>query len=232
MDLPPHLRRVLPSPTRRIWAALRGNLPQGAYLVGGTGIAAHLGHRESRDLDFFASEPFDPEQLVISLERIGRFVVTQLVPGTVNGYLEETKVQFLDATNQHPVEPMKLIGGIPVAGLGDLLATKLKVVGDRGELRDYFDLMTLERDAALLVEEGLGLFISRYRPATPEAAVLHIVRGLGYFADVGDDPGLPVGRPAIEEYWTRRQPEIVASLGWLTGRERQQDRHPGPEQSL
>jgi hypothetical protein len=137
----------------------------------------------------------------------------------VNGYLDETRVQFLDAADQYPVDPVEEIGGIPVAGLRDLLATKLKVVGDPGELRDYLDLMILERDAGHRVEEGLALFINRYRPATPEAATLHIVRGLGYFGDVFDDPALPVSRNQIEEYWTRRQPAIVASLGWLTGLE-------------
>ena len=44
VDLPAHLRAVLPPPTRKVWQALVGNLPAGAYLVGGTGIAARLGH--------------------------------------------------------------------------------------------------------------------------------------------------------------------------------------------
>lgn len=228
-DLPPHLRAVLTPPTAQTWMALVGNLPDGAYLVGGTGIAAHLGHRVSRDLDFFVGEPFEPQRLARRLERLGRFVPTQLDAGTLNGYLGETRIQFLDASDQYPVEPIAEIGAIPVAGLRDLLATKLKVIGDRGELRDYFDLLVVERDAGHYVEEGLGLFIDRYRPATPEAAVLHIVRGLGYLGDVADDPTLPAIRDEIETYWTRRQPEIVRSLDWLTGLEGRQPRPPGPE---
>jgi hypothetical protein len=35
---------------------------------------------------------------------------------------------------------------MPVPGRRDLAATKLKKVGDRRELRDYYDLMVLERD--------------------------------------------------------------------------------------
>lgn len=228
-EIPPHLRAVLPASTRAAWMALVGSLPPGAYLVGGTGIAAHMGHRESRDLDFFVGESFDPARLAASLEQLGKFVATQVEAGTLNGYLEDVKVQFLDATDQHPVEPPQVIGGISVAGLRDLVATKLKVVGDRGELRDYFDLMVLEQQAGLRAEEGLSVFIERYRPVTPEAAVLHIVRGLGYFDDVADDPGLPMERREIEGYWTRRQPEIVASLGWLTGRERQRGPEQGPD---
>jgi hypothetical protein len=211
------LKAVLPPPTREVWQALVGTLPAGAYLVGGTGIAAHLGHRVSRDLDFFVAEPFDPEELVLDLNRIDRFAPTQVADGTLNGYLGETRIQFLDARDQHSVEPSVEIGGIPVAGLRDLLATKLEVIGDRGELRDYFDLLVLERDAGHHVEEGLAIVIERYRPATPEATVLHIVRALGFLDDVADDPGLPVDRTEIETYWHRRQPEIVRSLDWLTG---------------
>jgi hypothetical protein len=217
-DPPAHLKAVLPSPTREVWQALVGNLPDGVYLVGGTGIAAHLGHRVSRDLEFFVGEPFEPEELLRSLDEIGRFAPTEIATGTLNGYLGETRIQFLDAHDQHPVDANIAIGGIPVAGLRDLLATKLKVVGDRGELRDYFDLLALERDAGHRVEEGLAIVIERYQPATPEAVVLHIVRALGYLDDVADDPALPMDRAEIETYWKRRQPEIVRSLDWLTGR--------------
>ncbi|MGH9246120.1 MAG: nucleotidyl transferase AbiEii/AbiGii toxin family protein [Acidimicrobiales bacterium] len=227
-DLPAHLRAVLPASAQTVWRALAGNLPIGAYLVGGTGIAAHLGHRVSRDLDFFVPQPFDPTRLASRLEQLGSFAATQLEPGTLNGYLNDTKLQFLDTHQQHPIEPTAVIGGIPVAGLGDLLATKLEVIGDRGELRDYFDLLALERDAGRRVEEGLALFLERYRTATPDAAVLHIVRGLGYFADVADDPALPMSRTDIENHWTRRQPEVVRALDRL-GLTNQPPPSRGPE---
>jgi hypothetical protein len=214
-EVPAHLQRVLPASTQQLWIRLAGSLPRAAYLVGGTGIAAHLGHRVSRDLDFFVSKRFDPHRLAARLGQLGAFAPTRIEPGTLNGYLVDTKLQFLDASDQHPVEPLITVAGIAVAGLGDLLATKLKVVGDRGELRDYFDLLVLERDAGRRVEEGLALFLHRYRPITPEAAVLHIVRGLGYFGDVADDPTLPLSRDEIESYWARRQPEITRSLDQL-----------------
>ncbi len=217
VDLPAHLKTVLPPPTQKVWQALVGNLPGGAYLVGGTGIAAHLGHRVSRDLDFFVAEPFQPQELARRLDEIDRFAPTKVAADTLNGYLGETRIQFLDARDQHPVDLNIEIGGMPVAGLRDLAATKLKVVGDRGELRDYFDLLALEVEAGHRVEAGLALVIERYRPATPEAVILHIVRALGYLEDVADDPALPADRAEIETYWAKRQPEIIRSLDWLTG---------------
>lgn len=43
--------------------------------------------------------------------------------------------------------------------LGDLLSTKLKVIGDRGELRGHFDLLVLEA-AGHRIEEGLACWSS------------------------------------------------------------------------
>ncbi|WP_129662720.1 nucleotidyl transferase AbiEii/AbiGii toxin family protein [Phytoactinopolyspora endophytica] len=104
------------------------------------------------------------------------------------------------------------VGGVEVAGLRDLFAMKLKVIADRGELRDYFDLLTIEQRTEFKVETGLGFFVERYRPRVPRQAVAAIVLGLGYLDDVADDPTLPLRRDEIEKYWQRRQPDIGKAL--------------------
>jgi hypothetical protein len=187
-------------------------VPDGAYLVGGTALAVHLGHRESRDLDFFLSRPGDLIALRDRLEARGDFLATTVESGTLNGSLGNARIQFLAAEDQRVLEPMKTVAGIEIAGITDLMAMKLKVIGDRGELRDYFDVMEIEKGTGLGAEEGLGLFVRRYEPRDPNSALAHVVRGLGYFDDVLDDPGLPVARDVIERYWRRRQPEISTSL--------------------
>lgn len=106
------------------------------------------------------------------------------------------------------LDETSLVGGLEVAGVRDLFAMKLKVVADRGELRDYFDLLSIERRTEFRVESGLRFFVERYRPRVPRQAVAAIVLGLGYLEDVADDPTLPMQREEIEEYWRRRQPEI------------------------
>jgi hypothetical protein len=102
-----------------------------------------------------------------------------------------------------------------VAQLSDLIAMKLKVVGDRGELRDYFDLMIIEQRTGRTADEGLALFVERFQPEYPQQAINHILLGLGYFDDVDPDDALPVPRAKIVDYWTRRQREIVAARGRL-----------------
>jgi hypothetical protein len=47
------VRKILPPDTAATWDAIAPFIPREAYLGGGTAIAVHLGHRVSRDLDFF-----------------------------------------------------------------------------------------------------------------------------------------------------------------------------------
>jgi hypothetical protein len=213
------VRKILPPDTAVAWDAIAPLAPPGAYLAGGTAIAVHLGHRISRDLDFFFHHgSVDLDALARSLSAAGPFAVTERAPGTLNGVFSATKVQFLhtdEGRPQHLLQPPEEVDGLRVAQLSDLMAMKLKVVGDRGELRDYFDLMVIEQRTGRMADEGLALFIERFQPEYPQQAIDHILLGLGYFDDVDPDDALPVPRAQIVDYWTRRQPEIIATRGRL-----------------
>lgn len=212
MALPEDLREVLPPDLAQSWEAIAPALPPALYLAGGTALAIHLHHRVSRDLDFFFHEEVDLAQLENTLRELGPFAVTRSGEGTLNGVFSETKVQFLSTTSQQRLEPTTEVAGLDVAGVSDIFAMKLKVIGDRGELRDYFDLMEIERKAGRPVEEGLGLYLTRYRVRPDDVTVSHIVGALGYLEDVDEDDALPVDKGAIAAYWRRRQPEIVRQL--------------------
>lgn len=216
MSLPDWLETLLPGETAATWEQVAPLVPTEAYLGGGTAIAVHLRHRPSRDLDFFFhGERVDLDQLVERLRAQGPFAVSQRAPGTLIGLFGETRLQFLQAGLVRPerrLEPTTLVGGIHVAGLGDLLAMKLNAIAGRAELRDYFDLMTIERQGGRTIEEGLGLFLARYQPEHEDSAITPILLALGHLDDVGDDPFLPVERDAIVRYWQRRQPELVAAI--------------------
>lgn len=213
MTLPRDVRLVLPEDAAETWEAIAPLLPPELYLGGGTALAVHIAHRVSRDLDFFYHEgAVDLASLAEALAAAGPFAVTQVVAGTLNGLFSQTRLQFLHADEVEPqrrVEPTRRVGGVEVAGIGDILAMKLKVIVDRGELRDYFDLMAIERDAGRTVEEGLGLFLQRYGREPEPFAIEPVVRALGYLDDVDEDELLPATKEEIEAYWRRRQPEIV-----------------------
>ena len=198
------IREILPRGTAEAWATIIPAVPECAYLAGGTALAVHLKHRISRDLDFFTEREFDVDQLAAQLSELGSFAPTLMATGTLNGIFDRTKIQFLEASSQRNVEAPAVLAGIRIASIPDLMATKLKVIGDRGALRDYFDIMTIEQQTDISVENGLELFIHRYQPKVPDAAIAHLLRGLGYMDDVVDDPGLPVPRKTIEDYWAAR----------------------------
>jgi hypothetical protein len=216
VSLPRWLEALLPGETASTWEQVAAIVPAEAYLGGGTAIAVHLRHRPSRDLDFFFHEDtVDLDQLVERLRAHGPFAVTQRAPGTVNGLFGETRLQFLRAGLRRPerrLEPTTLVGGLQIAALGDLLAMKLNAVAGRAQLRDYFDLMTIERQGGRTIEEGVGLFLARYQPEHEDSAITPILLALGHLDDVGEDPFLPVERDAIVRYWQRRQPELVAAI--------------------
>lgn len=212
MSLPRELQEVLPGDIGHTWELIAPRLPQELYLVGGTALAVHLHHRVSRDLYFFFHEEVDLDQLAATLQELGPFAITRRSDGTLNGLFSETKVQFLSAVSQELLEQPTEVAGLRVAGISDIFATKLKVIGDRGELRDYFDLMKIEQQTGRRVEEGLGLLLTRYQLPSTHTSIQHIITGLGYLEDIDQDDSLPVEKDVIEAYWRKRQPEIVRHL--------------------
>ena len=165
------VRSILSPDTASTWETIAPVVPSAAYLGGGTAIAVHLAHRVSRDLDFFFHRSsVNLDELSARLSAAGPFAVTERAPGTLNGVFSATRVQFLHADEARPqrlLESPTQVDGLSVARISDLMAMKLKVVGDRGELRDYFDLMTIEQRTGRTVDEGLALFLERCRPEYP-----------------------------------------------------------------
>jgi Nucleotidyl transferase AbiEii toxin, Type IV TA system len=218
LTLPAELTEILPRETAWAWEQIAPILPPSCRLAGGTALAVHLHHRQSRDLDFFYTDPsLDLDALQLRLSGLGSFAVSSRAPGTLNGILQSAKLQFLDAHDQVDLDEPQPHAGILVSSLADLFAMKVKVIGGRGELRDYFDLMRIEELTGRRVEEGIGLYMTRYHVPPEHPSIGHIVEALGYLDDVDEDDLLPDDRATIAAYWTRRQPEISRSLARFPG---------------
>ena len=132
--LPKDVRATLTPAVVRAWKLVASRLPAGVYLGGGTATAIHLHHRVSRDLDFFFhGGPIDLGTLERDLTAVGAVVIRR-TPGTLQLQIGEAKVEFFNVDQvkpQHQLEPPELVAGIPVAGLKDLAAMKLKVLAER-----------------------------------------------------------------------------------------------------
>jgi len=209
---------VLTPEIRKVWDAVGSAAPPASLLLGGTALAIYLEHRQSDDLDLFVHGPFDQTDLLQKLRGMGRVEHEFVEEGTLNCVFEDVKLQFLHAIGQSQIGPGRRVGEMPVGSFPDIAATKLKVVGDRGELRDYYDLMCIEEQGQADVHQMLEWYCRRYQLQRTDQSVFHIVRALGSLHDVADDPWLThsLGDPdlleRVSDFWRARQPQICSSL--------------------
>ncbi len=200
---------MLPADTVKAWLDLAPHLPPALYLGGGTAVAVHLCHRESRDLDFFFHDPVDLRALREEIRRAGTFAVTREDEGTLTGLFGATKIEVFDASKLRLLAEPTVVAGLRVASPRDLMAMKLKVLAERGEMRDYFDVKALDESGAISVEEGVDLYMERYDIALESEAIPHLYRAMGDLGDVVVDEALPTTKAELQAWWSRRQIEVI-----------------------
>jgi hypothetical protein len=157
------------------------------YLAGGVGVAAHLGHRTSRDLDFFSAT--DPIELEPVLNREAGVTVTGRAQGTLHLEVDGVPVSLLEYHYPSICPPVR-ISGLPVlvASLDDLACMKLSALAGRGAARDFWDLHSILKQTGVPLERYLDAFRQKY----PSVDVGHVIRSLSYFGDAEAAP-LPTG---------------------------------------
>jgi len=138
---------ILPPAQRRLWPELSQN-PEDFTLYGGSAIALRLGHRHSLDFDFFASQPFAPNDLIRKIPYLRGATVRQAAPDTLTVTVERdgpAQISFFGGLDlgQVALADRAAGPGIKVASLIDLAGFKVAVVTQRAELKDYVDVHTL-----------------------------------------------------------------------------------------
>ena len=177
---------TLPSEQRQLWPAL-AQVPRSFVLYGGTALALRLGHRTSVDFDFFSSEPLDDERM-FRLPLLAAAEVLQQEPETLtvsvrspesDGGSAPVKLSFFGGIAFGRVGDPDLAadGGVQVASLLDLFATKLKVLLQRISVRDYADLAAVLR-TGLALDDGLGAAAALFGETFP---IVDAVKALTYF---------------------------------------------------
>jgi len=187
----PHLE-ILPPDQRAIWPLLSPSRELGLVLYGGTAVALRLGHRTSIDFDFFTEKSLDLDRLNRSLPFLGESSILQGQPNTLSVRsgppVAGVKLSFFGNISFGRVGSPEVTadGVLEVASLIDLLATKLKVIQQRIEAKDYRDIAAILR-SGLNLEEGLSaaaeLFGNSIQPS-------EVVKALTYF-EGGDLHTLP-----------------------------------------
>ena len=178
----PHME-ILPKAQRALWGLLAPCVNLGFVLYGGTAIALQLGHRSSVDFDFFSHFPLDLRKergILEALPFLREARRIQVEPNT-RTYITDgnVKLSFFGEIRFGRVgEPLETNDGVlRVASLKDLMATKLAVVMQRVESKDYRDIAALIRNGTNL-EAGLAGASALYGAQFPSS---ECVRTLTYF---------------------------------------------------
>lgn len=135
------------------------------YLVGGTAIAWHLGHRRSIDFDLFCSAKLNKQRirnklLEIPFQQAVLHVDYDQMHFSING----VKITFFNFpyTIQHPI---KINDDISIPNLLTLAAMKAFALGRRAKWKDYVDLYFIlknNHDIESISAEATNIFGNQF----------------------------------------------------------------------
>ena len=116
------------------------------YLVGGTAIALHLGHRRSIDFDLFKPSVLNHKKNIDRLTDSGcSYFVTRRVAEQMNLIVNDVKVTFFQYP--FPIQPIeKFESYFRMPSLLQLAAMKAYALGRRSKWKDYVDLFFLLKE--------------------------------------------------------------------------------------
>lgn len=176
---------VLPRPARQLLKKM-SQLARSHKLIlaGGTGVALHLGHSISRDIDFFTGRPFASQRLFEELMalNVNPTLQYQGEAGLIV-WAHETKWSAFHLP--YPwTEPPIFAEGVPVASLLDIAAMKAIAISQRGKKRDFVDLYFILQNIPFF--KIAGCVVKRYGRNRINPA--HTGKSLVYFNDADGDP--------------------------------------------
>jgi len=178
------------------------------HLAGGTGLALHLGHRRSEDLDFFSSESFNEGTLIQKVQSMPGFSLVAKEPGTLHAHIGGVKVSFL-AFAYPMLFPCAAFLEVRVADPRDIACMKVNAIAGRGTKRDFVDLYAVSRDYG--ITQIIEWFKQKF--AAANYSKVHILKSLTYFDDAEKDPApdmlLPISWEEVKELFIQEVPRML-----------------------
>jgi len=116
------------------------------YLVGGTAIALHIGHRRSIDFDLFKFEKLNIKRLFEKIDSFHQpYIVTRRVDDQINLIVSGVHLTFFEYPYRIPANN-SFENIIKLPGLLSLASMKAYALGRRSKWKDYVDLYFILRD--------------------------------------------------------------------------------------
>jgi len=170
------------------------------YLAGGSGLALHLGHRFSVDLDFFSPDntAVGPDQRASLRELLDdpSLAITYDKDSTFGAIWRGVGISFFRLWLYPLVQEPLGLEGVPVATISEIGAMKLAAIIDRGTRKDLVDLFFLLQVVSL--DEVFQVAAVKY--ARVHSFPVSAIRALAYFADA---EALPMPRMLNRTPWSK-----------------------------
>jgi hypothetical protein len=166
----------------------------GAYLAGGAGLALQLGHRRSRDFDWFTRKTVPPAKLLKDVKSLGLPVkVRQNDEGTFLGVVAGLDYSVFRYPYELVTRPVSF-QGCQLASLRDIAAMEMTAIVQRAVKRDYVDLHVLFALGKLPLAEVVSTMQRKF-PGVDPSVSLH---AMTHFKDVERQP----------------MPEMLIKIAW------------------
>lgn len=151
---------LFPHQTKLLRLFFDSPVGQKFILTGGTALSAfYIGHRHSKDLDFFTIEKFDSLQLDRIIKQIARSMSSKLRAQVRTEqywelYLENKRegwTQRVDFVQEQPVlfGKRKTVEKIIIDSLENIASNKILTIYGRLEAKDYLDLYFIFKETLL-----------------------------------------------------------------------------------
>ncbi|MDR2410084.1 MAG: nucleotidyl transferase AbiEii/AbiGii toxin family protein [Bacteroidales bacterium] len=172
------------------------------YLVGGTAIALHIGHRESIDYDLFTFSKLNKSRIkrqLLMLPFRQKIIFEDI--DQLHFYINDVKVTFFNYPYQvkHPV---KISNILTMPTLLSLSAMKAFALGRRAKWKDYVDLYFLLKNHFSIDEisrEATKLFNEQFSEKLfRQQLTFH--KDIDYSEDVKFLPGVEINTEDVKQF--------------------------------
>jgi len=174
------------------------------YMVGGTAIALHIGHRLSIDFDLFKSGRIKPKAIITKFHKQKEALsVTLNIQGQLNLNCRNVKFTFFEYEFDVP-HAVNIENAINIPELIDLAAMKAYALGRRSKWKDYVDLYFILKNHYSIAEIS-----KRAEQIYQDLFSEKLFRGqLNYFTGINFDeqvefiPGFETDETIIKDFLT------------------------------
>lgn len=158
----------------------RRDIFKNCRLVGGTSLALQLGHRKSKDLDFFGTIDFESTAFKHFIEEFEKVEILVKSRNIRTYTLNNIKVDFVNYSYPWLDDPLKQETLI-LAKPRDIAAMKISAITGRGSKKDFVDLYFLLQMYSLT--DIFALYRKKYQDGSEYLAL----KSLSFFDDAEED---------------------------------------------